>query len=161
MKEIFKMPDTARVWIYVADRLLNEGEEAAIRREAQQFIDQWSSHGTQMDASAELLHHRILVIAADEEKALASGCGIDKSVKFVQQLGASFGIDFFKRTIVLYRKEGEIEESALNVFWAMRKAGLVSDETIIFDNTVKNIGELRSAWEVPFSKSWHNEMWLR
>ena len=161
MNDIFEMPDDARTWIYQADRILSNAEVDEITRSATQFVASWTSHGATMDAFIRIFHNRFLIIAADEKKALASGCGIDKSVRFVKDTGEKYGVEFFNRNLVAYRQEGEIKQSPLHVFWAMKKAGIIDNETIVFDHTVKNIGELRDKWEAPFSSTWHNEMWLR
>ena len=161
MMEIDNMPGDSRVWIYQADRFLTVDEVAAIRAKLSGFIDQWSSHGRQMAASAEVYLNRLIVIAADEAAASASGCGIDKSVNCIREIQAATGIDFFQRTQVLFRKDGRLLEAPIHQFWAMRKAGIIDDQTIIIDNTVKLLADLRAGWEVPFSQSWHAEMWQR
>lgn len=161
MKLLEDLPGHARVWIYQAERFLSESEVSGLAVAMSDFIDQWSSHGQKMDASAAVMHNRFVVIAADEAQAAASGCGIDKSVQWMKEMGSAMGIDFFQRTQVLYFENDELKETPLHQFWAMRKAGLVSDETVIFDNTVKNLTELQSAWKVPFHRSWHAEMWQR
>jgi len=161
MKIFSEMPDDARVWIYQANRNLSVGENSQIVDSVSAFIDDWTSHGKSMDASFEILMNRLVVIAVDEKQAMASGCGIDKSVNFMKSLGADMGIDFFVRTQVLYIVGGKIMESPLHVFWASKKAGNILDDTIVIDTTVKNLGELRSRLEVPFKDSWHAEMWHR
>lgn len=161
MKTINDMRDDSRVWIYQANRQLTSDETQLALTKAQEFITSWDSHGATMDAAIAVYHNRILVIAANEAQAQASGCGIDKSVRFVQELGKTLGIDFFQRTQVLFRENDNLTEKPIHEFWAMRKAGIINDNTIVLDNTVKTVGDLRNSWEVPFSKSWHNEMWSR
>jgi len=161
MKTIESMSADSRVWIYQADRKLSDAEVDYIELNGFQFIEEWSSHGANMDASIGVYYNRILVIAADESQAQASGCGIDKSVRFVKELGESLNMDFFQRTQVLYKDSNEILEKPIHEFWAMRKAGIIQDNTIVLDNTVKTVGDLLSSWEVPFKKSWHAEMWGR
>ncbi len=114
-----------------------------------------------MDATAEVFHHRFLVIGADENQATASGCGIDKSVNFVKSIGQTLHLDFFKRTQIVYWEDNELVDAELNLFWARRKAGLIQDSTIVFDNTIRKVSELKNKWKVPFSESWHAEMWLK
>jgi hypothetical protein len=161
MKVLSEMPDDARVWIYQANRNLSVVENAQIRDSVAGFLDEWTSHGKSMDASFEILMNRLVVIAVDEKQALASGCGIDKSVNYMKSLGAEMNIDFFVRTQVLYKVGEEVMEMPLHVFWASKKAGKILDETIVIDTTVKNLGEVRSKLEVPFKDSWHAEMWHR
>jgi hypothetical protein len=161
MIEIDKLSGSSRVWIYQADRSLNEFEILTVKNELAAFVDDWSSHGQKMQASAEVYYNRIVVIAADEVRALASGCGIDKSVNFMKEMQNQLGVDFFQRTQVLFKNDGKMVEAPLHHFWAMRKAGIIEDRTLIIDNTVRVLADLRTKWEVPFENSWHAEMWRR
>jgi hypothetical protein len=159
MKRISEMPENARVWLYQASRSLHLSEINQIHTELSSFLSEWTSHGAALDAAFEIANNRILVIAADESQA--SGCGIDKSVKCIQDLGNRLGIDFFQRTVVLYMKGQEWCESPLHEFWALRKALVVEDETMVIDTTIRTVGEYRADFQKPFSKSWHADMWGR
>jgi hypothetical protein len=159
MRKISEMPDNARVWLYQASRYLSESEIDMLQTEVSSFLSEWTSHGVSMDAAFEIAHNRILVIAADESKA--SGCGIDKSVKCIQDLGNRLGIDFFQRTVVLFMKNEEWCESQLHEFWGLRKALIVNDETQVLDTTVRSVGEYRAGFQKSFSRSWHVDMWGR
>jgi hypothetical protein len=159
MKEMNEMPDNARVWLYQSSRVLTASEIEIVHAEVSAFLADWTSHGAAMEAASEVALNRILVVAADESKA--SGCGIDKSVKCVQALGKSLGVDFFQRTVVLYELNDQLCESPLHEFWALRKALVVSDETKVVDTTVRTLGEYRSEFLKTFSRSWHSEMWGR
>jgi len=159
MKTLNEMPDNARVWIYQASRFLNSSELAIVEVEVSAFLADWTSHGASMDAAFEVSLNRMLVIAADESRA--SGCGIDKSVKCIQALGKHLEIDFFQRTVVLYRMNDQLRESPLHEFWALRKAMVINDDTQVIDTTVKSLGEYRTEFQKTFSRSWHAEMWGR
>jgi hypothetical protein len=159
MKNWGDMPDHARVWTYQAERGLADEEVRHILNSGEAFVRQWTSHGANLDASFNVVYNRIVLLSADEQAVAASGCGIDKSVHFMKDLSNTMGIDFFQRTMVLFKRDLEWEEAPLNVFWAMRKAMLVNDETLVLDTTVRTMGEVRSQMEKPFSKSWHAEMW--
>jgi hypothetical protein len=159
MKSLNEMPDNARVWIYQASRFLNSSELAIAEAEVSAFLADWTSHGAAMDAAFEISFNRMLVLAADESRA--SGCGIDKSVKHIQALGKRLEIDFFQRTVVLYRLNDQLSESPLHEFWALRKAMVINDDTEVIDTTVKTLGEYRAEFQKTFSRSWHAEMWGR
>lgn len=159
MKKMSEMPDFARVWIYQASRILSQEEMDLVQQEASVFMGQWSSHGAQLDATFDIMHSRILVIAADEQQAQASGCGIDKSVRFVKELGTRIGVDFFNRTVVLYLENENLCDVSLHEFWGLRKALVVTDDTVVIDTTIRTVGQLRSEFQKPFSRSWHAEMW--
>ena len=156
-----EMPDEARVWIYQMDRMLSDTECSQVSDELVAFLNDWTSHGSNMDAAFEIMYSRLLVIAVDESRAMSSGCGIDKSQRFVKALGDKMKIDFFNRTSVLFMKGSELVEAPLHQFWALRKALVVDDETMIVDTTVRTVGEIKKGIQKPFGTSWHAEMWGR
>ena len=154
------MPPQARVWIYISPRKLTQEEMEQIRQEGVEFITTWAAHGNALDACMEIVNDCFILLAADEAQMAASGCSIDASVRFIQQLGKRLGIDFLQRTLVWYRDEqGKMVPSQLNKFWALRKAGVVTDRTRVFNTLVRNVAEFRDQWELPFSDSWHHSMW--
>lgn len=155
----FTLEDHARIWIYQADRVLNSEEISKIEETMKHFIQSWSAHGAALTAESAVVNSQFVLLAVDEEKALASGCSIDKSVHLMKALGQELGIDFFDRMQTAFIQNGEVKVVGLHQFWAMRKAGLVNEETLVFDNLVKTVGEFRKRWQVPFGQSWHAEMW--
>jgi hypothetical protein len=161
MKQMQEMPDSARVWVYQADRILVTSEVDHIFTKLTDFLKSWSSHGASLDSAFEVKYARFVIVAVDEEKALASGCGIDKLVHFFQELSNTLQVDFFNRMIVVYRSDDEIVSAPLHQFWGLRKARVIGDETIVFDNLVKNLADYRMKWETTFNNSWHAEMWGR
>lgn len=159
MSALDRLPSQSRVWIYGAERELTETETATIRAELQTFVADWVSHRRELNASADVLHNRFLVIAVDETKAEASGCSIDGSVHFLQDLGAQMGVDFFNRMIFSYRDaSGTIQTIPRDEFKVRYKAGQLENDTIVFDPLVKELGELRQIFERPLEDSWHSRM---
>ena len=158
-----KLPDSSRLWVYVADRLLTTSENDRVAENAERFTAAWVAHGTELTASWKLQGSRILLIALDEGQAGASGCSIDASVQFMQRLGEKEtpAIDWLRRDQVLHRTaESPVwEESALSAFWMARKAELVHDNTLVVNTLCANKGEWESQSMQPFHGSWHNEMW--
>jgi hypothetical protein len=161
MKNIHEMSDSSRVWVYQANRFFSAEEEVLIVSKLTDFLFGWASHGASLDSGFEIKYSRFVIVAVNEEKALASGCGIDKLVHFFQELGRGLNIDFFDRMQVVYRSADAIVSEPLHQFWGLRKACVLSDDSIVFDNLVKNLAEYHSKWETSFSNSWHAEMWGR
>ena len=94
----------------------------------------------------------------DESQAGASGCSIDKSVHFMQQLETKFHINLFDRFNLAYREGDEVLSAPRNVFENKLKEGAINTNTIVFNNLVQNLTELNSKWEVPFKDSWHVQL---
>ncbi|MGL5889640.1 MAG: ABC transporter ATPase [Bacteroidia bacterium] len=151
-----EMPAHSRVWIYQASRELSAQEIADARAKANAFLADWTSHGSLMRASADVLHNRFLVIAVDEQAATASGCGIDKSVRFVQQLEKELNVPLFDRMQVAYRDvSGEVKAVKMQEFEQLAAEGKVTGDTLVFNNLVATLSEMQQGWEVKANKSWH------
>lgn len=158
MSTLQTMPEHARVWIYQSDRLLSDAEAERISRHAHLFIDEWTSHGQKMNATLGVLYNLFIVIALDENSAPASGCGIDKSVGFIRQLEREFAISLLDRMNIAYWHDEKIGTCRLPQFENLIKQGLVTENTIVFNNMVNTIAELKSSWQQPVKHSWHSRL---
>ena len=158
-KSLEKLAPESRVWIYGAERALTKEETKIVRSRSQEFVSNWVSHSKDLDAGADVLHNRFLVLAVDETQAEASGCSIDGSVNFVKALGAEIGVDFFNRMRFSYRDDaGKIHTVGREEFKLLYSQGLLKNDSIVFDPLVKELGELRQIFERPLEDSWHSRM---
>lgn len=153
------LPDKARVWIYQADRVLNEAEQLGIAKAMDGFVQQWKAHGAELAAGYEIREGRWLILAVDEQAQAATGCSIDSSVHVIRELGDRYRLDFFNRTLVVYEHEGERRTAPMHQFWALRKAGIVNEHTYVYNTIATTLGELRTSWKQKFEDSWHQEAW--
>ena len=64
------LPDSARIWIYGAERPLTSDEIRALQRHMEAFLTEWQSHGREVTPSWQLLYDRFVVIGADEANVL-------------------------------------------------------------------------------------------
>ena len=96
------------------------------------------------------------MIALDQEKQSASGCSIDASVQFIQELETSYSVDLMDKMNVSYKQGDYVAYKTLTDFKKMAKDKAVSKNTIVFNNLVNSIGEYQEFWEVPASESWHS-----
>jgi hypothetical protein len=150
------MPDHSRVWIYQSGRVITDLEAWEIRKRAAMFLLDWSSHGSAMRAVIEVVYNRFIVVMVDEGVAAASGCGIDKSVRFMQQLEQDYGMNLFDRLLVLYRdEEGKLQDTKLQYFERFLETGEVKPSQIVFNNLIATKTDLFTKWEVPVTLSWH------
>jgi len=152
--EIKNMPPNSRIWIYQSVKTFTDDEARDIKAKLIDFINNWESHGEKLKAAGEIYYNRFMVIAVDEKKQPASGCSIDKSVDFTKQIEKEFNLDLFNRKSVAYRDNGLIKVEGLSSIREKIKNGIFSSDTIIFNNLVSTLGELKSHWEVPVRKSW-------
>ena len=148
------MPGNARAWIYQADRQLTQPEGGLINERAKDFIDSWAAHGAPLRASFKVLHSQFLVILVDEKLNPVSGCSIDESVRFVQELENKMGVDFFDRTKVAFILEDEVFLESLDDLRNKVAEGAIQKDTLTFNVLAQCKKDLEDAWLVPAEQTW-------
>ncbi|MGV6828463.1 MAG: ABC transporter ATPase [Flavobacteriales bacterium] len=154
--EFNKLPENARIWIYQANRKLSDDEIHFISEKTQLFLEQWTAHGSDLEAGFEIKYHRFIIIGLNQEKATATGCSIDASVHFIQSLEKALGVKLLDKMNVTFYNGDFIAHKSLSDFRKMAKARSVSKNTIVFNNLVQTKAEYLENWEVPAKDSWHN-----
>lgn len=149
------LPDSSRVWIYQANRSFTNEELEEIQSRLDQFVTQWTAHGADLKAGYLIKYKRFIILALDQQINAATGCSIDASVHFIQQLEKEFNVDLLDKMNVSYKQGEFIAYKSLTDFRKMAKQKAVSPKTIVFNNLVNNKAEFLSDWEVPASESWH------
>ena len=150
-----QLPDNARVWVYPSSRKFTPDELLIIRQKTEAFLEQWTAHGTQLQAGLHLPYDRFIVLGLNESIQSASGCSIDASVHFIQSLEETFKITLLDKMNVTYRNKNSIDHISLKEFRTKAKEKKVNSDVIVFNNLVRNKMEYDSNWEVPASSSWH------
>lgn len=149
-----ELPDSARVWIYQANRQLSVEEGQLIQERTGEFCAQWAAHGTPLASAFKLLHNKFLVLAVDEGLNLASGCSIDSSVHFIKSLEQKLAVSFFDRTQVAFLVDNQIFTTALNEIKNEIGDGKIDKETLTFNLQAESLGEFNNNWLVPAGNSW-------
>ncbi len=150
------LPETSRVWIYQANRSFSEIELEKISSKLKIFIKDWTAHGKTLEAGYLIKYNRFIVLGLNQELNSATGCSIDASVRFIQELEQEFNVDLMDKMNVSYKQGDYIAYKPLNEFRKMAKAKSVSKNTIVFNNLVVNKADFIENWEVPAKESWHS-----
>src|SRR3954469_23958034 len=87
-----RLPGASRLWIFGADRALDERERAALLDAVDGFLEQWKAHGDPLTAARDLREDRFLMVAVDEASIPASGCSIDAMVVRLKSLEEELGV---------------------------------------------------------------------
>ena len=154
--EFNTLPESSRVWIYQANRSFTESELEEIKSKLDTFIENWTAHGSDLQAGFTIKYKRFIIIGLNQDVNNATGCSIDASVHFIQQLEKDYNVDLMDKMNVSYKQGEYIAYKSLLDFKKMAKQKAVSKNTIVFNNLVTNIAEFNENWEVPASESWHN-----
>lgn len=149
-----QLPATARIWIYQASRPLTSQETVSLLPTLARFAEDWTSHGHTLLASAEVLHQHFLVLGLDESVAGASGCSIDASVRFVQELEQTLGVGLLEKSRMAFLENGELRLLTRPELRAAIAAGQVGPDTLYFNNTLTTKAELDTHWPTPAGQTW-------
>ena len=150
------LPDDARLWIFAADRPLSSGESAALLHEVDGFLEQWKAHGHPLTVARDWQYERFLLVGVDEASAGASGCSIDAMVRTLGQLEHQLNVHLLDHGPVLFRQDDDIARLTRPAFAELARSGAISGDTVVFNNTLTRVGELREGrWESRAADSWH------
>lgn len=149
-----ELPDHAKVWVYQANRTLNEEELNIIDDTLQTFISGWVAHGKDLKAGYKILYGRFIVLSVDEAYNMATGCSIDSSVAVIKELSSKLAVDFFDRTQIAFFNNGLVETISLNDLSEAGKSGRITAESVFFNNLISNIGEFNKNWKIKAEDSW-------
>jgi hypothetical protein len=154
--EFNTLPEHSKIWIYQSNRRFTEEELVLVSNKTKVFLEQWAAHGTGLQAGFELKYERFIVIAVDQDEQSATGCSIDASVRFIQELEQELGVELLDKMNVAFKQGDFVNFKTLLDFKAMAKSGAIGKNTIVFNNLVTNIAEYNENWEVPAHESWHS-----
>ena len=148
------LPDSARTWVFGADRSLNAPEP--LLQEVDRFLSQWKAHGSPLTVGRDWRYDRFLTVAVDQSTAGASGCSIDGLFRSLKALEPNLGASLVTSGLVFYRDgSGAIQSVDRERFTALSAEGKVQPDTSVFDPTVTTLGEWRARFELEAAQSWH------
>lgn len=156
------LPNNSRVWIYQSDREFNNKEVELIKEESEDFINQWTRHGDDLKGSFTIKYNHFLVLAVDESYNNISGCSIDSSVRFIQQLQNKLQLDLINKMNISFKdNNNNINILKLSDFQRFIKEEKITPETIVFNNMINTKYGFENNWEVSIMQSWHKRFFVK
>ena len=76
----------SKVWIYQSSRQFTSTEVEEIQKQLDEFTAQWTAHGHQLKAKAEIPYGFFIVLIVDQELATSTGCSIDSSARVIKKI---------------------------------------------------------------------------
>ena len=149
-----QMPINAKVWIYAANRILTQAEQTDITAKAYVFVSGWTAHQQQLKASFAILNNVFLIVSVDENYNEVSGCGIDKSIHFMQEIDKDYALNLFNRLQIELLVDGETILTNKQKLAVMLQEGEANAQTIMFNKTVTNKKDFDQQFQSTLDKSW-------
>ncbi len=141
-----ELSPNSKVWIYSSNRDLSSTEVNFIEDELTKFIPQWAAHGDKLAGNGIVHKDRFIILSVDENQIHASGCSIDSSTRFVKEIGAEIGVDFFNRMNMVVEANGSMD----TVHISDLKNHMSSS---VYNPMITKLSELNSTWLIPVSES--------
>lgn len=143
-----------RIWIYTLSKELSNEQLVDFENRCQDFVSHWTAHDVSLDASYELYQNRLLIFKVNEDKYNASGCSIDKQVRFVKELEQVFSIELLNRLLVAYELNGKVEVVKQSHISELLSSDKLNENTLVFNNTISKSSDLLTNWKQPLQKTW-------
>lgn len=144
----------SRLWIYQANRSLTNHEVSLVNQTLEAAIDGWEAHNQSLLASGKVFHNHFVVIAVDESHEMPSGCSIDKSVHWLQELGGRLSIDFFDRSVAYLDAAKNVQTLPVAEVKQAIADEVITLNTPVFDNLVASKAQWMKRWKVPADQTW-------
>lgn len=143
-----------RIWIYTLSKELTNEQLVDFKNRCQNFVSGWTAHDVSLDASFELYQNRLLIFKVNEDKYNASGCSIDKQLRFVKELEQTFSVELLNRLLVAYENNHQVEVIKSSQVNELLAANQITANTLVFDNTITQSSELTTKWKQPLQSTW-------
>ena len=143
-----------RIWIYTLSKELSNEQLVDFKNRCQNFVRCWTAHDVSLDASFELYQNRLLIFKVNEDKYNASGCSIDKQVRFVKELEQAFSLELLNRLLVAYENNNQVEVVKASQIKELLADNIISGNTLVFDNTITESMQLETNWKQPLHYTW-------
>lgn len=155
--KIYDYHASSKIWVYTIKPNLNSSVENQLNIELELFCKNWTAHNRELRAFHKIFENRFLVLGVDEHLNPASGCSIDKSVHFLEEMEQKFSITIFDRMLFSYfdehndcitlnRTEFENELSKNNI----------TANTLVVNTLTTTIAEWNESSIIKLQDSWMN-----
>jgi hypothetical protein len=100
------------------------------------------------------MYSQFIVLMADESDASVSGCSTDSSVHLIKEAGALFNLNFFDRQALAFLIDGTVSLIPLPQVAAAIQEGIITPDTIYFNNIVATKEAFDKEWMISVKDSW-------
>ncbi len=145
-----------RVWTYLIDKNLNSDELQNLIAKGNIFVNEWTAHENKLTASFELYKNKIIIVKVNETITEASGCSVDKLLRFIKLCEQEFKIQLLNRLLVAVNINNEIKAIQASEIKTLLSTGTINSDTTIYDTSISNESELNT-WLKPLKNTWLNK----
>ena len=142
-----------KVWIYVLSRELNPQEIEQLSFNCKNFVDSWTAHEQKLNAFFEIYKSRLLIFRVDESAYNASGCSIDKLLRFVKDQEKQFNLELLNRLLVVFDVNGALLITHSSKIRELLATKVINGDTLVYDTAIYSSEYLKD-WKKPLKNTW-------
>jgi hypothetical protein len=95
-----------------------------------------------------------MIFVVDKTLSEISGCGIDKSVHFIQDIEKKYNLDMFNRLRIELWQNNQIVLTNKQKLSVMLQEGTVNEQTLVFNKTATTLKQFNGSFQIPLGQSW-------
>jgi hypothetical protein len=150
-----QLSNDAKVWVYVSKTKINADQKMLIKELSKPFLQNWISHGEQVNGLINVIEDCFLLISAEVTNESMCGRAVDANVRFVKDLENKTGLILLDRMTVAYRtKNEEVNVSSFTNVKSQIKEQNSLEFKSIFNPLVSTKREFINSFEEPYETSW-------
>ena len=146
--------NNSRVWVYQCNRQFTVNEALQIEKFLANFSEEWNSHGNAVKGYGNLFFGQFIIFMADETNVKVGGCSTDSSVRLIKNIEQDFQVQLLDRQLLAFIVKERIQLLPLKQVNYFIENGLITPETLYFNNTILTKKELLQHWIIPVKDSW-------
>jgi len=159
MNEEYKeYPANAKVWVYQSNTHLDDDDIGFLKVEIDDFINTWESHGSMLKADFDVFHNLFVVFFVDEEGDRMCGRAQDASVNLMKKMEEQLETEFLNRMNLAYMANDKVIPVNMDNFTKLIAEGVITDNTLVFNNTITTKKEFDTIFKAPLKNSWQAQL---
>jgi len=145
-----------KVWAYTMGKKLSEVESNNLLKDAHDFTLEWTAHEKKLSANVSIVENCVLVFQVDEEVYTASGCSIDKLLRFIKTLEIKYNLELLNRFLIPVQTENRYEVLSSTEIKNKLENKSLSPESHILNTAISDEFEL-ATWKQEIKTTWLNK----
>jgi hypothetical protein len=110
---------------------------------------------------ATILYGQFIVIMADESHTTVGGCSTDSSVHIIKEIEKRFQLQMFNRELLAFWVKDKVQTIPLAQVGYAIENGLLTNDSLYFNNLVNNKAEMEAHWLQPIAESWLAKKYIK
>ncbi|MDG2332183.1 MAG: hypothetical protein P8M05_11385 [Flavobacteriales bacterium] len=148
------LPNQSKVWMYQANRLLNDEDKKVIYELAEVFLSQWESHNIPVNGAIDTLNNCFVRIAAFTDEPNMCGRAQDAQVRLAKEIELELGIELTNRLLLAFEIEGETEIVHMNDLANEIRQGRINADSNFYNNLIQSKQDFDASWVMKAGESW-------